>query len=1209
MVRGSSEIFRKLKAWAVLSAVLLSGIVISSIQSISTPANCPSSVPDGTLAESYADISRPTFLQPGKYLKYSVNYGLIPGIANLSSTTLTAHLHYQFNSISGQNYSITEQTTNLHVSYGHTLPGPVMGFYNTDVANATLIAEQYRGYSATGPIRASVLNLTNFNTDYNFSTTLDMYASNGSLRRATGNGTNQVVVDTLLTLGSPARGAYYGYYRTILSYYRSLSTLYRAPKALFTVTPGFAIEGTASIATYMGTRSAVKVVHNVVDAPPVLNGTILDLKWQDILYFDVFTGVLIKAIMYVDNKLNNTDALKFHQLEFNLVDSNLDFDTPTPSPRNAFEDGIYDVTNYLAKSALNDTNRSLFYHAAIGGAATPSNSTKLSSDTFKILFGYSSALGIPLAPLFSELNASRLRDVQRGGFYHSMDAGGTTVDGVKTVTDAAWAIIASTSLGSSASRFQEEMFNYMISNHYGSGNYSGYRFFAFARYNATSDTEFYAYDNLIAYLALNWLANYHDSDTVKVQAMDKAYQVISLFSMPGSFAGFLHNSLFVTSIGKNGLPVGTQKSVLDAMLAIHALSTYYLYSQTIEAKAHVDIAKAAFHRLLEKAWNATNKGFIHALNFNMDSIDSNQCLEDNAWAMVASLSLLVAANHAYPSIKNITYYDVACDTWAAIKKVLYDSQNKTFMAASNNKATFAGDLGILLYSLSGMYTTSRSTTLTVSTNATGNTDTFVYEKLMPVEAKATWKLNMTNSLPSPINTIIPLNYSDVYFRIRYVNKTVYDEIFTVTDNLGDAYFTFPIPNPPEFTNMDPEKKSRTAHLIGVVANRTGFDATEATKEFYITSSITVWTDPKNPSARFDFSGSKFTAYFMNRTFEESVPAIYPGENFTVSINMSNSIAAAQDLTITFKGDIIETASANVIVNGSAVNSTYMLQLTAKGDIPTEMQVMNFIISKNGSAVLSGEIPVYVNIPIVLTNVVYPAYMVDDSNYSLTFNVKNMNKNRNESVKMVFSSVNIELASGNATRIIEDIVPDQEIPVAMLFRLKADHAKLNEYQFSIKLSWGNVSLGTLYYLVPFRPPIEVLSLSGPEKPVQGGPLLFAFSFRNNLASSASVRVSITRVLNTGATYVVSDASYILATAGNNFIVSCKDPLENPWDIGPREYIIVVKYGNDVVGRRTITSNVQMSVENVIFGYVLVFGAFGFIFLLILNKRHQLGSGRR
>ncbi|MEX2683795.1 MAG: hypothetical protein Q6373_019640 [Candidatus Sigynarchaeota archaeon] len=1200
MVRGSPEIFRKVKAWAVLSAVLLSGIVMPGIPSISTLANCPSSKMGGTPADSYADIGRPSFLVPGNYLEYSVNYGLIPGAPEETTTNLTANLRYTFNSISGQNYSINEQTTNLHVYYGFTLPGPVIGFYNTSVANATLLAEQYRGYSA-GPIKASVSNSTNFATNYTFTTTLDMYTSNGTFRGASGNGTNQVVVDSMLTIGSPARGLYYGYYRTILSYYKSLSTLYRSPKALFTPIPGFTIDGTASIATYMGTRSAVKIVRNVI------NGSIY--KWQDNLYIDVYTGALIKAVMYVDNKINNTVPIFFHQLEFNLVDTNIDFGTPTPSPRNTFSDGMYDVTRYLANSALNDTNRSLFHHAAIGGAATPSNSTKLASDTFKIMLGYNSALGTPLATLFSEVNASRLRDVQKGGFYRSMNAAGTVVDGVKTVTDAAWAIIGSTTLGSSASRFQEEMFNYMISYHYGSGNYSGYRFYAFARYNATSDTEFYAYDNLIAYLALNWLANYHGSDTVKAQARDKAYRVISLFSMPGSFPGFLHNSLFITSIGKNGLPVGTQKSVLDAVLAIHALSTYYMYNQTTQAKIYVDRAKAAFNRLLDRAWNATNKGFIHAMNFNMDPIDSNQFLEDNAWAMTASLSLLVAANHAYSPVKNITYYDVACDAWAAVKKVLYDSQNKTFKAASNNKASLAGDLGLLLYALSGMYTTSRSTTLTVSTNATGNTNTFVYEKKMPVKAKATWKLNMTSSLPNPITTVIPLNYSDVYFRIRYSNKTVYDEIFTVTDNLGDAYFTFPLPNPPEFTDMDPAKKSQTAHLIGVVANRTGFEATEAFKEFYITSSITVWTDPKNPSARFDFSGSKFTAYFMNRTSPESVPAIYPGEKFTVKINMSNSISTAQNLTITFKGNIIETASLNVTVNGSAVNSTYTLELTAKGQIPTEMQAINFSISKNGSAVLSGEIPVYVNIPIVLTNVIYPAYMVDTSNYSLTFNVKNMNKNRNESVKLVFSSVNIELASGNATRIIENIVPDQEIPVAIIFRLKPDHAKLNQYQFSIILSWANVSLGTLQYLVPFRAPIEVISLSGPAKPVQGGPLLFAFSFRNNLASSASVRITITRVLATGAASVVLNASYTLATGSNNFIASCKDPLENPWDIGTREYQIAVQYGDKVIGKETVASNVQMSVENVIFGYVLVFGAFGILFILILNKKRQLESARR
>ncbi|MBN2151693.1 MAG: hypothetical protein JW839_09625 [Candidatus Lokiarchaeota archaeon] len=1209
MVRGSSEVFKKLKALTVLSAVLLSGIVMSCGPSIPTPADGSPSAGGGTTAESYADIGRPSFLVPGRYLDYSVSYGLIPGSVNQSTSNLTANLRYQFNSISGENYSITEQTTDLHVSYGFTLPGPVMGFYNTGVANATVVAEQYRGYSSAGPIKASVINSTNFGSNYSFTTTLDMYASNGSFRRATGNGTNQVVVDSLLPLGSPGRGSFFGYYRTILSYYKSLSTLWRAPKALYTVRPGFAVDGTTSIATYMGTRSAVKVVHNVLNAPPVLNGTYIDLKWQDILYFDVYTGALIKAVMYVDNKINDTVAIKFHQLEFNLVDTNLDFGTPGVSPQNTYEDGMYDVVQYLASSALNDTNRSLFHHAAVGGATAPSNSTKLTADTFKILFGYGSALGYPLETLFLELNSSRLRDADAGGFYRSMDAAGTAVDGVKTVTDAAWAIIGSSVLGSAALKFQEDMFHYMKDNHYGNGSYSGLTFHAFARYNATSDPFFYAYDNLVAFLALNWLAFYTNS-TLKAEAKSMAYRIISLFSGTASYPGFLNNTLFVESIDRNGLFAATERSVLDAFLAIYALSQYYVFNQSVQAKAHVDRAIAAFHKLLSRAWNATNKGFIHELQFDLSPKDTNQHLEDNAWALVASLSLLEAANHAYSAVDNITYYDVACDTWAAIKKVLYDSQNETFRAASNNQASHAGDLGILLYSLSGMLSVSRSTTITLATNATGNQ--FVYERLKPVKAIATWKLEMAHELPSPlakITTVIPLNYSDVHFKIRYSNKTIYDEMFSVTDNAGVATFTFPLPTPPEFTDMDPARKSATAHLIGVVANRTGFEPTEALREFYVTSAISVWTDPKNPGARFEFTGNKFTAYFNNRTEPESVPSIYPGETFTVSINMSNSLAIDQNVTITFEGDIIDTNSSTVTVNASAVNATYALQLTARGNIPTEMQAMNFSISKNGSAILAGEIPVYVKIPVVLTNLIYSAYMVDDSNYSLTFNVKNLNKNRNESVTLTFSSVNLELTSGAPTFNVTDIEPDQEFPAALAFRRKADASILAVYEFSIKLSWGNVSLGTLSYLIPFRAPIEVVAISGPTAPVQGGLLLFALSLRNNLPSAASVKVSIYRVLNTGDTAAVNEVTVTLATGSNNFVVSCKDPLENPWDLGAREYRVVVQRGEVEVGRETVVANVNMSLENTIFAYVVVFGAFGLVFLWILNKKRQLDRAQR
>ncbi len=1207
MVRGSSEIFKKLKAMAVITAVLLSGMMMSGISSIKTPANGSSSVREGILGDSYADIGRPSFLVPGRYLNYSVNYGLIPGLTNQSTTNLTANLRYTFNSIAGSYYSITEQTTNMHVSYGYTLPGPVMGFYSTGVLNTTLLTEQFRGYSNTGPIKQSVSNSTNFASSYSFTTTVNMYTSNGSFSSATGNGTNQIVVDSLLADEAPGRAYYFGYYRTILSYYKSLSTLYRSPKALFTAVPGFWIDSTATVDTYMGTRSAVKV-HTYMNS----NYTNTQ-KWRDDLYLDVYTGVLIKAVMYVDS----LDGNHFHQLEFNLVGTNLDFGVPAPAPQNEYAKAIDDIKQYLATSALNDTNRSLFHHAAIGSAATPSNSTKLSADNFKVMFGYSLAINTALKTLFTETSESLLRDAVSGGFYQSMNAGGTTVDGVKTVTDAAWAILASstlTPLTNEIRQFQSDMFTYMLEQFYGNGTFNANTFYAFTRYNKTSDTVFYAQDNLIAFMALNYMAHYHDDTNVAALAKQTAYRLISMFYAPlGSpFPKFWggDNKLFITSINKNGLNDTTVKSSLVNSLAILALCQYYVFNQSTVAIGHVGRAIEAFNAMLAITWNATNKGFIHDVDYNLNPNDANQYLEDNAWAMAASVALLEAANKAYSSKKNITYYDVACDTWGAVKKVLYDSQNKTFRTASNNRASHAGDLGILLFSLSGMLGTSRSTTLTVATNGSGNK--FVYEKLMPVKATARWMLNMTrtfqtvSTIPS-INTLIPLNYSDVYFKIRYSNQTIYDEIFTVTNNIGNASFTFPIPTPPEFTDMDASRKSETAHLIGVVANRTGFEAKEAFREFYVTSGVTVWTDPKNPTARFDFSGDKFSAYFNNRETADSVPSIYPGENFSVSINMSSSILLPQQVNITFEGEIINRISVLTTVNASAVNSTYTLQLTAKGFIPVEMQAINFSISKNNSAILEGEIPVYVKIPVLFTNVKYAAYMVDNSVYNMTFSVKNMNTNRNESVHLVFSSVNLELV-GDETFNITDIEPNEEIPFAVSLRLKTGHERLNEYQFTIVLSWENVTLGTLDYIVPFRAPVEVLAISGPANPIQGSPMLYAFSLRSNLASSADVRVIIYRVLNTGAESVISEVPVTLAPGSSNFIVSCKDPLDNPWDIGVREYRVVVMYGSVEVGRETIMSNVQMSVEGVIFGYVLVFGAFGIVFLLIFNKKRQLESVR-
>ncbi|HME55502.1 MAG TPA: hypothetical protein VKM55_25075 [Candidatus Lokiarchaeia archaeon] len=1220
MARGSPEIFRKIKVITLLSAFLLSSVLLSGFPLLSPTSNNSSSA--GTVNPgvntSYADLSRPTLFQVGKYMNYSVQFSQNPSVLQ-GSTTLSASLNYAVTSVGGQYYTFNETTSSLHVNYGFGNTNRSMGVYPISTSPATIDLETWRAYSTTSFIKASSQNLTNLNLNYKFSTILNMYKANGSYSSYSGNGTSAMIVDSLLAFTQSNRLNYYAHYRALLSYYKSLNCLYINPKGLyasnFTTAAGlFTYNGTADIKTALGTRSTVLFVN--------VNAT---YGWQQFLYFDMYTGILLKGIFNYDKKT----GIYAHQLVYDLKSTNVNLGTNSPTVTNEFQAALTDIQTYLAKSALNDSNSTLFNHAAIGGSTTLVNKTKISADIFKVLSGYSEAFGPSLSDIMAQVNASALHDTTNGGFYQSMNPSGIH-SSVKTVSDAAWAIIASENF-KGMSMFQQEMFNFMTKL-YTNGTHSNSKFYAFTRTNA-SESQFYASDNLIAALALNWLAlnttwaqnkNGVVNATLVLNAQNMSYYVISLFYAPNttpfpSFWDGSGNKLFVTSIGKSGdINSGdTDKSVLDACMAIVALGEYYLYNQSAVARDGVGRAMDAFNVLLRSpAWNATRKGFDHQLDYNLGLNDANQYLEDNAWAMLASVELLQAANMAYNK-QNITYYDVACDTWSCIKSQLHDAQNKTYIHAANNRYTISGDLGILLSALSRMETLANSTSLSGPLmNATGAT--YIFEDSPTASAAVQWTFFVTRSLQGPllgrsltdVNIRIPLNYSDVNFYVRYANGTIYNHLLCVTDNTGRATFQFPLPVPPQFYDQFASGfQLQEAHVISASANRTGFVPAENISFFRIMSSTTVMWNSSNPYVQFNFSNPTSLQTVTMAGATAQIPTVYPGQKFTVTMNFTENEVTKQTVNVTFNSSILQRFSTLQVLNGSSGNKPYTFSLTAGINIPLGVQNVSCTVSKNNSVFFSSLIKFYVETPLLISYINYSRYIVDTGANYLNFKVKNINVNRNESVTVKFSSVNLVLVSGSSSQAIQNIRPLQEVPVSVAFKLASNASRLTMYQFSLELVWNNQSLGISNFQIQYRAPIEIVSITGPSQPTQGVPMYFLISIMNNRQANVQVEIQVTQIMNDNTTSTLASFNRTLTPGLNNILYTYTESIPNPFDVGQREYLVVVRSAGNEVGRGTVLANVQTSIETVIFWYVMVFAIIGAILLLTILKKQQLASIRR
>nr|MDO8116808.1 hypothetical protein [Candidatus Sigynarchaeota archaeon] len=401
----------------------------------------------------------------------------------------------------------------------------------------------------------------------------------------------------------------------------------------------------------------------------------------------------------------------------------------------------------------------------------------------------------------------------------------------------------------------------------------------------------------------------------------------------------------------------------------------------------------------------------------------------------------------------------------------------------------------------------------------------------------------------------------------------------------------------------------TNHTVAVALNKTGFQPVVGTAGFHILSAIQL---AAYEGSYFGFS----TPMIEIEPLDENGTAVnatilYPGENFTITVDIKNTATTKQYLNVSFgQGNNVIAPFTTIqelnASNADFISYTYNVSVLQVPDVG--FQSLNFTIAKNGSNIVWGMVPVYVFFPITLKNVNYPSHIVDGGWYNVSFKVKNENPSHTTSAKILFQSENLETTGPDVFN-FTDIAPGAEVEGCILIKLKEDAEILPQYHFQLKTIWNNHSLGGYLYAVFFKPPVEVLSISGPIKPLQNQPLYFSISIQNNRHVPVVLNLEFIRILDNGQPVTVMVKTISVNPGTGDFVYQLNTGIDNPWDFGEREYKIIVKDGGRIAGFGTIRMNIQLSVENVIVGYILVFAIVGVLILLALHKKRQISSMKR
>ncbi|MHA1680020.1 MAG: hypothetical protein ACTSUE_03365 [Promethearchaeota archaeon] len=1167
---------RKFGALTFMLLVSISGMISISINTYNPKA--ASNSRDFVAAEqSYVDVIRPPVLEAGKNMNYSFDFGpVIPptDINPINSTNVTASIYYDVTAVDTQYYYLSESVTGLTVSYGGTNGNRTMGVYDMSLnRTGTVEPDITRGYSPESMINSSSSNETNFVTTYSYNTNLQFYKENKTLQGSSGDQVCATVVDSLLATSADRfnKVTYFGHFRTLLSYYKDLNIIALDPSSLYETNLsaiGFELAGEDDVSTIFGTRATVKFFRD------------LPGNKDESLFYDKYTGILVKSVLYIDT-YPESGQFPTHVITITLQDTNVNFSTEIPKIENEFQDAIDEVVAYLKSSALNDTNRSLFFHSTIGDGSAVVDASKLSADNFKVLYGFESYNPGLLETLFLEINASTLHDTTNGTFYNSTFA--DVADGVTCVTDAAWAIIGSIQFGSLAYDFQQEMFDYMQTL-YVNRTYHG-----FARSPDLINGSIFAYDNLISYIALQAIArSNHTNFTMISRASIMAENVIDLFY---STAGGDHfwdasptSGLFYNSIEVGGGPAIDTKSLRDSALAIYALSDFYLNNRATVNEGMVDRANDTLSILLEKMWNGTDGGFIDLVNVNLNPQDGSRHLEGNSYMIIALLELLVAMNFKN-STTDLGCYNIAYDTWSFISTHLHDDVNGTFQATTNNEKSMSGDLGLLLVPLVKMRDYSRSVTFSTVANQT----TYYFQNMTHglIEGSANFKITRNFKSEPAISLTIPLNYSDVNFKILYDNGTEYAELFNVTNPDGEIQCYFEFPSIPEYGD----------HRSVASLNRTGFEPLSSVAQFTMASAIQI----KEIKLE-DFSSD---TYPVAEGVE--IPAVFQAENFSLMLNFSTEFIEENiSVDVNVSSTALENKTFELNLTSATSNQTFSLNLTCLENATLGQNSFSLAILHEGYRTNLVSFNFFVKTPFFITNVNFSSYINHLSNYSLTLDVRNLNPNLNLSVSIVFESEYLESLTGDYEFDFPNIAPLDQSLLEIEYKLKDSVSFVLFYTFSLKISINDELVGGVQYSIEYRAPLEVTYISGPSKPVQNNPMYFTIVVENNNNHDITATYLIEEIKPNGRVKVLETLTDVLEPGENKYIYKLSQGFQSPWDFGEKEYKITVLLDGDEVGYRSIIADVQISLENAIIGYLSIFGFFGFVFLAVIYKKRQIES---
>ncbi len=653
----------------------------------------------------------------------------------------------------------------------------------------------------------------------------------------------------------------------------------------------------------------------------------------------------------------------------------------------------------------------------------------------------------------------------------------------------------------------------------------------FVHYN-NSDIK-YAHENFLAVLANILWHRYADANlTYKDESLDFASNIISNFSSnfwDSTFDGFYYKAnQDWTRYGDDN-----QKYLKTNALGIIALTEYYIETGSTNDTA-IEMAETIYQKINGILYNDTYGGYERYAAEPWDVAYGPMMLEDNAWYLMALLSLFKATSDPI-------YYYNATDLFQFFEKHMYDNDNAGYIFSRNaianeTKDFYANNLLIRVYH--------EMSEIFHNTELKGNLNDSLLikgeETLNLICNYRFYKEYEFESAGSSFKLDCDIEDANITFIIRYPDDTILEIIKpNNTDSSGSQSIIFKV-------NDD---LSDGTYSISVYANKSFRATAFNTFYFNVTSGLS----------------------FKSDEIEGLDHGIYRGDTLEINLTVSSTRNNNDFLNLYSESDSFSVDDKNIIINGKT-DTKFPINITANSNANLGNQTINFYIKNGTKTYLTFNFTIFINqsIEVLLISHKYEVFENDTLPISMSF--INYLSDIEQSVKVELFGIYIENIDENV-----DIAANTISSKTFYVRVN-NTIHTNSTIININVSRAGESIYFIEKEISVIQPIEIKSISFPSSVYQGQRAFLIIKIINYREEPLNFTLYINNIpFPTN----LDQIGY-----GENEIIVDFTPSINPFDFETKEYVISIKDDSGkVLIIETFQTEIRLSVLNFMIFYLI------------------------